>query len=59
MPKQGNGWWRDGAVIVIVLGVAFALYGRLVGVETRLSILEDKVGEIHNKLFPVKVADHR
>ena len=59
MPKQSNGWWRDGAVIVIVLGVAFALYGRLVGVETRLSILEDKVGEIHNKLFPVKVADHR
>ncbi len=53
-------------MLLVVLGAAFALYGRLVRVETKLvalkksvAALEKDVGEIHAKLIPTKVADHR
>jgi len=45
-------WLRAGGMILVMLGAAFVLYGRLVRVETRLTLLEQRVGEIHTRLFP-------
>ncbi len=56
MNRYGD-WVRGAALLLVLLGVAFGLYGRLVRVETRLATLERGVAEIHAKLFESKVAE--
>ncbi len=56
MSKYGD-WIRGGMLFLVLMGVAFGLYGRLVRVETRLAALEKSVADIHAKLFPTKVAE--
>ncbi len=51
MNRYGD-WLRGGMLFLVLMGVAFGLYGRLVRVETRLAALERQVAEIHRKLFP-------
>lgn len=58
MSKLGD-WIRGGVLFLILLGAAFGLYGRLVRVETRLAALEQRVGEIHGRLFDKRVVEHR
>ena len=50
--SKTSDWLRAGALILVVLATAFVLYGRLIVVETKLTILETRVTEIHGKLFP-------
>ena len=56
-PSKISDWLRAGALILVVLGAAFVLYGRLVRVETKLATPEARVGKIHDKLFPTGVAE--
>ncbi len=58
--QKNSIWVRSIPMMLLaVLGVAFALYGRLVKVETRLIALEKSVGEMHAKLIPAKLAAHK
>jgi len=59
MASRTSDWPRTGALILVVLGVAFAIYGRLVKVETRLATLEQRVSEIHGKLFGTRLAERK
>lgn len=51
-------WLRGLALVVVILGGLFMVYGRLVSVETRLISLEKQVEDLTHRLFP-KVAVHR
>jgi hypothetical protein len=45
-------WLRGAAIVIVFLGASFALYGRLVRVETKLEVVESQVRDIHGVLFP-------
>lgn len=50
-------WFRAATLIVVLLASAFALYGRLVCVETRLMVVEKRVEAIYGRLFGRRVAE--